>query len=164
MPGVAEKRRAFRALHASGCFLLPNPFDVGSGRYLEKLGFKALASTSAGLAWSLGLPDGAVPRSAVLDHLRVLCTGTDVPINADFESGYADDPAGVAESVRLCVETGVAGLSIEDRTRDSAHPLYEIDEAVERLKAALVATPSWWRAQSAISSDIPSRSRRLFAA
>src|ERR1043166_4149467 len=112
MPDVAEKRRAFRALHASGCFVLPNPFDVGTARYLQRLGFKALASTSAGLAWSLGLPDGAVPRDAVIDHLRTLVAATDVPINADFESGYADDPAGVAESVRLCVEAGVAGLSI----------------------------------------------------
>jgi methylisocitrate lyase len=139
MASVAEKRRAFRALHASGCFLLPNPFDVGGARYLQHLGFPALATTSAGLAWSLGRPDGAVPRAAVLDHIRAKVDATDVPINADFESGYADDPDGVAESVRLCVATGVAGLSIEDRTADKTKPLYEIAEAVERIKAARAA-------------------------
>ena len=139
MASVAEKRRAFRALHGSGCFLLPNPFDVGSARYLQHLGFPALATTSAGLAWSLGRADGAVSRAAVLDHCRAMAAATDVPINVDFESGYADDPAGVAESVRLCVETGVAGLSIEDRTRDTAKPLYELAEAVDRIKAARAA-------------------------
>src|SRR6202011_5829657 len=101
MASVAEKRRAFRALHASGCFVLPNPFDIGSARYLQHLGFPALATTSAGLAWSFGRPDGAVSRAAVIDHIRAMVEATDVPINADFESGYADDPDGVAESVRL---------------------------------------------------------------
>lgn len=139
MASVAEKRRAFRALHASGCFVLPNPFDIGSARYLQQLGFPALATTSAGLAWSLGRPDGGVPRAAVLDHIRALVEATDVPINADFESGYADDPDGVAESVRLCVATGVAGLSIEDRTADETKPLYDVAEAVERIKAARAA-------------------------
>jgi 2-methylisocitrate lyase-like PEP mutase family enzyme len=139
MASVAEKRGSFRALHASGCFLLPNPFDIGSARYLQHLGFPALATTSAGLAWSLGRSDGALPRAAVLDHLRSMVEATDVPINADFESGYANDPEGVAESVRLCVATGVAGLSIEDWTGDKARPLYDLPEAVERIKSARAA-------------------------
>jgi 2-methylisocitrate lyase-like PEP mutase family enzyme len=133
---VAARRAAFRRLHESGCFVIPNPWDVGSARILQGLGFRALASTSAGMAFSMALPDGAVPRAAVLAHLRALVEATDVPVNADFESGYAADPEGVGESVRLCVETGVAGLSIEDSTRDRAAPLYELSVAVERLRAA----------------------------
>jgi 2-methylisocitrate lyase-like PEP mutase family enzyme len=137
MPTDATARRAaFRRLHESGCFVMPNPWDVGSARILQGLGFRALASTSAGMAFSMALPDGAVPRADVLAHLRVLVEATDVPLNADFESGYAADPEGVGESVRLCVETGVAGLSIEDSTRDRAAPLYELSLAVERLRAA----------------------------
>jgi 2-methylisocitrate lyase-like PEP mutase family enzyme len=139
MASVAERRRAFRALHESGCFLLPNPFDVGSALYLQHLGFPALATTSAGLAWSLGRSDAAVPRDAVLDHVRAMVAATAVPVNADFESGFADDPEGVAESVRLCVATGVAGLSIEDRTGDKGKPLYDLAEAIERVKAARAA-------------------------
>jgi 2-methylisocitrate lyase-like PEP mutase family enzyme len=135
-PTIADKRRAFRQLHASGCFVIPNPWDVGSARYLQSLGFKALATTSSGEAWSQGRSDGASSREAVLAHLREIVAATDVPINADFESGFARDPAGVAESVRLAVETGVAGLSIEDSTGDAARPLYAIDEAVARLRAA----------------------------
>jgi 2-methylisocitrate lyase-like PEP mutase family enzyme len=114
MPTVADKRRTFRTLHERGCFMIPNPWDVGSARYLQHLGFKALASTSAGLAFSQGLPDNQVSRDVVLAHLRELVAATDVPVNADFEGGYADTPDGVAESVTLCVATGVAGLSIED--------------------------------------------------
>src|SRR5436305_630259 len=137
---TADKRAAFHKLHESGCFIIPNPFDVGGARYLQHLGFKALATTSAGFAWTIGRPDRYyVPREPVLDHLRAMVEATDVPINADFEAGYADDPAGVAESVRLCVETGVAGLSIEDQTPDEAEPLYEMAEAVERIKAARAA-------------------------
>jgi 2-methylisocitrate lyase-like PEP mutase family enzyme len=136
MPTVAEKRRAFRDLHKSGCFLMPNPWDIGSARYLQHLGFKALASSSAGFAFSQGRPDGSVSRDMMLAHFRDLAAATDVPINADFEAGYADDAAGVAESVRLCVATGVAGLSIEDSTGDKANPLYDIDEAVARMRAA----------------------------
>ncbi len=136
MASIAERRRAFRALHAGGCFLLPNPYDIGSARYLQRLGFAALATTSAGLAWSLGCADGDVPRAAVLDHMRAMVAATDVPINADFESGYAKDTEGVGESVRLAVATGVAGLSIEDRTPDKAKPLFDKIEAVERIKAA----------------------------
>ncbi|MEX2081360.1 MAG: isocitrate lyase/phosphoenolpyruvate mutase family protein, partial [Dehalococcoidia bacterium] len=136
MPTIAEKRRTFRQLHESGCFVIPNPWDTGSARYLQGLGFKALASTSAGFAWSLAHPDATVPREAVLAHLRDLVTATDVPLNADFENGFASDPDGVTESVRLCVETGVAGLSIEDSTHDPAAPLLPMDVAVERMRAA----------------------------
>ena len=136
---IAARRRAFRQLHASGCFVIPNPWDVGSARYLQGLGFKALATTSSGAAWSLGRCDGGVDRQDVLDHLRDMVAATDLPVNADFESGFAADPQGVAESVRLAIETGVAGLSIEDATGDAANPLYDIDTAVARLRAARVA-------------------------
>ena len=133
---IADKRRVFHRLHESGCFVVPNPWDIGSARYLQSLGFKALATTSSGFAWSCGRPDGAVPLETVLAHLRAMVAATDVPINADFESGFAHDAAGVAANVRLAVEAGVAGLSIEDATGDSSRPLYEIDTAVERIRAA----------------------------
>lgn len=136
MASVSEKRAAFHALHKSGCFVIPNPWDVGSARYLQGMGFKALASTSSGFAWSKGFADNHVTRESVLSHLSELVAATDVPINADFEGGFAHDPAGVAESVKLGVKTGVAGLSIEDSTGDKAKPLYDIDMAVARLKAA----------------------------
>ncbi|SHH39003.1 isocitrate lyase/PEP mutase family protein [Pollutimonas bauzanensis] len=136
---VAEKRALFRALHEQGCFVLPNPWDAGSARYLQGLGFKALATTSSGLAWSLGHADGALPRDVILAHLREMVAAADLPVNADFESGFAPDAQGVAESVRLAVETGVAGLSIEDSTGLAANPLYEIDVAVARLRAARAA-------------------------
>jgi 2-methylisocitrate lyase-like PEP mutase family enzyme len=133
---TADKRRRFHELHRSGCFVIPNPWDAGSARYLEGLGFKALATTSSGSAWSQGAPDGGMAREAVLAHLRTMVEATDLPINADFESGHAHDPDGVFESVRLAVETGVAGLSIEDSTADADKPLYELDEAVARMRAA----------------------------
>jgi 2-methylisocitrate lyase-like PEP mutase family enzyme len=133
---VAEKRAAFKALHDSGCFILPNPWDAGSARYLKTLGFQALATTSSGFAWSTGHADNTLPRDAILAHLREIVEATDLPVNADFESGFGRDPAGVAESVRLAVETGVAGLSIEDSTGDAAAPLFPIDVAVERISAA----------------------------
>lgn len=136
MLSVADKRQAFHRLHAGGCFVLPNPWDVGSARMLQGLGFKALASTSSGFAWSRGRLDNGISRETALAHLAELVAATDVPINADFESGFAADPTGVAQSVRLAVETGVAGLSIEDATGDTAAPLFTIDEAVERLRAA----------------------------
>jgi 2-methylisocitrate lyase-like PEP mutase family enzyme len=136
---IAARRRAFRQLHESGCFVLPNPWDAGSARYLQSLGFKALATTSSGFAWSRAHADGAMARDAVLAHLRDLVAATDLPVNADFESGFAADAAGVAESVRLAVETGVAGLSIEDATGDAARPLYDLDTAVARLRAARAA-------------------------
>jgi len=135
-PTTADKRRAFRELHEAGCFVIPNPWDVGSARFLQGLGFKALATTSSGFAWSQGRSDGAVSRDKVLAHLREMVAATDLPLNADFESGFAPDAAGVAESVRLAIDSGVAGLSIEDSTGDAARPLYELDVAVERIRAA----------------------------
>jgi 2-methylisocitrate lyase-like PEP mutase family enzyme len=133
------RRKAFRKLHESGCFVIPNPWDAGTARYLRQLGFKAVATTSAGFAFSRGLPDGDVSRDAVLSHIAEIVASVDLPVNADFESGYARDPEGVAQSVRLCVETGVAGLSIEDATGDSAKPLYDVTAAVERIKATRAA-------------------------
>jgi 2-methylisocitrate lyase-like PEP mutase family enzyme len=135
-PSIADKRRAFHRLHESGCFVIPNPWDVGSARYLQRLGFKALATTSSGFAWSHGHRDGGMSRDRVLDHLTEMVEATDLPINADFENGFAPDAAGVAESTRLAVETGVAGLSIEDSTGNPAKPLLEIDVAIERIRAA----------------------------
>ena len=137
MPTIAEKRARFAELHASpGCFVIPNPFDVGSAKYLASLGFKALASTSAGMAFAAGKGDGAVDRAYVLAHLRDLAQATDLPLNADFEAGFARDPEGVRESARLCIGAGVSGFSIEDYTGDSNAPLYGLSEAVERLRAA----------------------------
>ena len=138
-PTVADKRRAFKALHHSGCFVLPNPWDVGSARYLQSLGFQALASTSSGLAWSLGRPDNDLPRETVLQHLSDLVEATDLPINADFESGFGADPAAVGDSVRLAVATGIAGLSIEDSTGDPAAPFRPIADAAARIRAARAA-------------------------
>jgi 2-methylisocitrate lyase-like PEP mutase family enzyme len=133
---IAEKRAAFRAMHTSGCFVLPNPWDAGSARYLQTLGFQALATTSSGFAWSTGHADNTLPREAILAHLRDIVEATDLPVNADFENGFGHDPAGVAESVKLAVATGVAGLSIEDSTGDPAGALFPIDVAVQRLSAA----------------------------
>lgn len=137
----AARRAAFRKLHESGCFVIPNPWDVGTARYLRGLGFKALATTSAGFAFSRGLPDAdwAVSRHMALEHIADIVAATELPVNADFESGYAHEPEGVAANVRLCVETGVAGLSIEDATGNSEKPLYELGLAVERIKAARAA-------------------------
>ena len=129
----------FRSLHASGCFLLPNPWDIGTAIYLEHLGFKALATTSAGFAFSRGKPDGGIPREEMLGHIREIVNVTSLPVNADFHAGYANEPEGVAENVRLCVETGVAGLSIEDSTGRSDRPLYEKKLAIERVRAARAA-------------------------
>ena len=136
---VAEKRAAFRALHASGCFVLPNPWDIGGVRRLEKSGFHALASTSAGIAWSLGRSDNELPRDVVLEHLRTLCAATDLPVNADFEDGFAAAPDEVAANVTLAIATGVAGLSIEDRAGSDLHPL---SFAAERIRAARKAIDS----------------------
>jgi 2-methylisocitrate lyase-like PEP mutase family enzyme len=135
-PSIADKRRSFHRLHEQGCFVIPNPWDVGSARYLQAVGFKALATTSSGFAWSHGHADGGMSRDRVLEHLTNMVEGTNVPINADFENGFAPDAAGVYESVRLAVECGVAGLSIEDSTGNDSTPLYEIDAAVERVRAA----------------------------
>jgi 2-methylisocitrate lyase-like PEP mutase family enzyme len=133
---AADKRLTFRRLHDSGCFVIPNPWNVGSARYLQALGFKALATTSSGYAHSIGYSDGDVTRDMVLAHFREIVQATDVPVNADFENGFANHPDGVAENVGLCVETGVAGLSIEDFTGNDADPLYPLDQAVARVRAA----------------------------
>ena len=137
-PSIADKRNTFRKLHESGCFVIPNPWNVGTARYLQGLGFKALATTSAGHAWALGYPDGAQSRETVLAHYRELVEATDVPLNADYENGFADDPDGVADSVTRCIATGVAGLSIEDSPKTDT-PLYDFDLSVARVKAARAA-------------------------
>jgi 2-methylisocitrate lyase-like PEP mutase family enzyme len=137
----AARRAAFQKLHQDGCFVLPNPWDVGSARYLRHLGFPAVATTSAGFAFSRGLPDSerAVPLEAVLGHFAEIVAGVDVPVNADFGGGYAREPEQVAENVLRCVATGVAGLSIEDSTGDPGRPLHELPLAVERIRAARAA-------------------------
>ncbi len=132
----SARRARFRALHQSGCFLIPNPWDAGSARWLQSQGCVALASTSAGMAWSMARPDNRVGLEDVLAHLRQLVGATELPINADFENGFAADAAGVARHVLRAVDTGIAGLSIEDATGDPAQPLYGLDEAVARLRAA----------------------------
>ena len=129
----------FRAMHESGCFVLPNPWDIGTAIYLGRLGFKALATTSAGFAFSHGKSDGAVARDEMLDHIREIAETTSLPVNADFMAGYADEPEGIAANVRLCLATGVAGLSIEDNTGRTDSPLYEKQLAVERIRAARAA-------------------------
>jgi 2-methylisocitrate lyase-like PEP mutase family enzyme len=137
----AALRESFRKLHASGCFVIPNPWDTGTARYLRHLGFKALATTSGGFAFSRGMPDasGAMSRDLMLDHIAEIVAAVELPINADFQAGYGDEPEDVAANVRLCVETGVAGLSIEDATGRRERPLYELRLAVERIKAARAA-------------------------
>lgn len=136
MATASQKRQTFRALHRSGCFVIPNPWNVGTARYLQGLGFKALATTSSGYAHSLGFADGDLTRDQVLDHYREIADAADVPVNADFENGFAHDPAEAAANVKLCVATGVAGLSIEDYTGNEADPLYPFDLAVARVRAA----------------------------
>jgi len=136
---IAEKRASFHRLHEAGCFVLPNPWDVGSALALQAMGFKAIASTSAGFAWSIGRADNRVTVDDVLAHLTALCNAVDLPVNADFEGGFADKPDEVAVNVARAVKTGVAGLSIEDSTGDKATPLYERGFAIERIKAARAA-------------------------
>lgn len=133
---TAEKRAAFRKLHESGCFVIPNPWDIGSARALQDMGFKALASTSAGFAWSIGKADNHITLDDVCEHLTTLCAATDLPVNADFEGGFAVEPEGVAANVSRAATTGVAGLSIEDSTGDKANPIYDKTLAVERIRAA----------------------------
>lgn len=138
--GVHEERvAAFRRLHASGCFVMANPWDLGSARALEQLGFKALATTSAGFAWTLGRADNQVTLDEMLEHLRVIVDAVRVPVNADFEGGFAVEPQQVGGNVRLAAATGIAGLSIEDSTGDEGQPLHEFDLAVERVRAARLA-------------------------
>ena len=138
-PSAAEKRKTFRKLHEAGCFVIPNPWNVGSARYLQGLGFKALATTSSGHAHEQGYPDGGQSIEQVLAHYRELAEATDVPLNADFENGFADDPDGVAANVTRCVATGVAGLSVEDSPQSGITPLYDLDKAIARMKAARAA-------------------------
>jgi 2-methylisocitrate lyase-like PEP mutase family enzyme len=135
MKTIEAKRAEFRKLHESGCFAIPNPWDIGTAKYLQHLGFKAIATTSAGFAFSRGLPDGSVKRDDMIAHIRELVEATDIPVNADFENGYADDPNWCAENARLCAETGVAGLSIEDAADRKESPIYDVDLAVERIRA-----------------------------
>jgi len=140
MPATtADKRIAFHKLHQSGCFVLPNPYDVGSAKALQRLGFKAIASTSAGFAWSIGKADNHVTLDEVCEHLTAICAAVDLPVNADFEGGFAHEPEKVAVNVARAVNTGVAGLSIEDSTGDAAKPLYDRAFAIERIKAARAA-------------------------
>jgi 2-methylisocitrate lyase-like PEP mutase family enzyme len=136
------RRAAFRKLHENGCFVIPNPWDIGTARYLRHLGFQALATSSAGFAFSRGLPDADVTCDAMLGHIAEIVASADLPVNADFESGYAEDAEGVARNVRRCVETGVAGLSIEDSTSDPSKPLFDLPVAVERMRAARAAIDS----------------------
>jgi 2-methylisocitrate lyase-like PEP mutase family enzyme len=131
-----DRIATFQRLHSSGCFVMPNPWDVGSARALEQLGFVALATTSAGFAWSLGRADNQVTLAQALEHLSVVADAVNVPVNADFEGGFAVDPEQVGANVKLAAATGIAGLSIEDSTRDQADPLFEFDLAVERVRAA----------------------------
>ena len=133
---IGERTTAFRALHQSGCFVMPNAWDAGSAVLLESLGFSAVASTSSGLAWSLGTRDNNVPLDAVLAHLRALVGAVGIPVNADFEGGFATEPEEVAENVRAGAETGIAGLSIEDSTGDPRNPLFDLPLAIERIRAA----------------------------
>ena len=136
---VAEKRAAFRALHEQGCFVIPNPWDVGSARLLQHLGFKALASTSSGFAWTIGRPDNGVTCDDVVAHLAAMSSAVDLPVNADFESGFATDPEGVARNVTRAVAAGVSGLSIEDRDLDNPSALHDKSLAIERIRAARAA-------------------------
>jgi 2-methylisocitrate lyase-like PEP mutase family enzyme len=133
---TADKRDAFKKLHETGCFIIPNPFDIGSAKALQHLGFKALASTSAGFAWTMGKPDNRVTVDDVCNHLAAISAAVDIPVNADFEDGFAHEPEKVGVNVARAVKTGVAGLSIEDYTGDAGKPLFERALAVERIKAA----------------------------
>jgi 2-methylisocitrate lyase-like PEP mutase family enzyme len=169
---ISARRRAFRQLHQSGCFVVPNPWDPGSARYLQGLGFKALATTSSGAAWRHAKADGQMSLDETLVHLREMVAATELPVNADFEQGFAADAAGVARNVRLAVETGVAGVSIEDSTGNASEPLRDIVSAVERMRAARAAidqaggeTLLIGRAENFIVDrpDLPDAIRRLQA-
>jgi 2-methylisocitrate lyase-like PEP mutase family enzyme len=169
---VSARRQAFRQLHESGCFIIPNPWDAGSALYLQRLGFKALATTSAGAAWRHAKADGQMSLDETLLHLREMVAATKLPVNADFEHGFAPDAAGVARNVRLAIDTGIAGLSIEDSTGDASEPLRDIASAVERMRAARAAideaggdTLLIGRAENFIVNrpDLPDAIRRLQA-
>ncbi len=135
-PDIATRRRDFRKLHEAGCFVIPNPWDTGSARYLEGLGFKALATTSSGAAWDHGRADGSFRLEETLDYLRQIVGATSLPVNADFEAGYAPDAAGVARNVGLAIEAGAAGISIEDSTGDASDPIRDLPSSVARMQAA----------------------------
>jgi 2-methylisocitrate lyase-like PEP mutase family enzyme len=139
MPSVQEKRKKFRSLHESGCFTIPNPWDVGSARLLQGFGFSALATTSSGFAWTQGLPDYAITRDSVIRHLGALCSAVDLPVNADFESGFAADLQPLAENIKLAIATGIAALSIEDRDMNANETLYSTETAVERVRTSKAA-------------------------
>ena len=174
-PTVSDKRAAFREMHRAGCFLLPNPWDAGSARLLERLGYRALATTSAGYAWSQGQADGQLSRDDTLAHMRYMAAMSDLPINADFESGFGATPEAVFDSVSLALATGVAGLSIEDSSGDPNQPVRDKAQAVERLQAAracrrraplsmpAAATPCWWGVRRIISSAAPTWTTRSSA-
>jgi methylisocitrate lyase len=156
---TADKRAAFRQLHESGCFIIPNPFDVGSAKALQHLGFKALASTSAGFAWTIAKADNRVTVDDVCNHLSAICAAVDIPVNADFEDGFAHEPDKVAANVGRAVQTGVAGLSIEDYTGDAAKPLFDRTLAIERIKAARQAIDA-----DTAASCSPAAAKRFCAA
>jgi 2-methylisocitrate lyase-like PEP mutase family enzyme len=139
MTASTDRIETFHRLHASGCFVMPNPWDVGSARVLAQLGFQALATTSAGFAWTVGRADTQITRDQVLEHLRMIAAAVNIPVNADFEGGYAVEPNDVAANVKLAAATGIAGLSIEDSSGDAADPLYEFELAVDRVRAARCA-------------------------
>lgn len=136
MRGIAERREAFRAMHAAGCFLLPNPWDIGTAKFLAAQGFGALATTSSGAAYARGVADGTMDLDATIAHVAEIVGATDLPVNADFGHGFGDDPDGVAAACTRCFEAGAAALSVEDATGDAARPLFELQEAVARLRAA----------------------------
>jgi 2-methylisocitrate lyase-like PEP mutase family enzyme len=136
MPSLSDKRKTFRALHEKGCFVIPNPWDIGSARYLQGLGFKALATTSSGFAFSHARPDGGMSLDAVLAHSREMAEASDLPVNVDFEYGFAKDLAGVIANFRRCIDTGIAGISIEDATGNKSDPLFSLEDAVARVGAA----------------------------
>lgn len=170
MVQAPDRKSLFRRLHESGCFVMPNPWDLGSARILERLGFPALATTSSGFAWSLGRPDNHVTLDEALAHFRSIAQGVEVPVSADFEGGFAVDPEGVARSVAAAAATGIAGLSIEDSTGDAERPLYELSLAVERVRAARRASASSGMLLTARSEgfvvgrpDLPETLRRLVA-
>jgi 2-methylisocitrate lyase-like PEP mutase family enzyme len=147
MSTIAERRRTFRRMHESGCFVIPNPWDTGSARYLSSLGFKALATTSAGAAWAMGYADSRTPAPRMIAHIREIVEATELPVNADFEGGYVDSPEDLQRAVRECVDTGVAGLSIEDFTGDRFDPISPALPPRAPRSTGLAATCCW--------SDVP---------
>ena len=136
MTPLLDRYEVFRRLHEAGCFVIPNPWDIGSARVLAQLGFQALATTSSGFAWSQGKPDNGVALDDAIGHFRAIAASVDIPVNGDFEGGFAVEPAGVAANVARAVTTGIAGVSIEDSTGDASQPLFDFDLAVERIRAA----------------------------